>query len=209
MIRERFHGMSELTAARLYQTNSGRLVSLKTGTDNASAVGNQIQSWNYDYDVHSNLKARETNAANVQYREEFSYDSLDRLQDTRLTVLNGVAQPGSPAVTAKYSTLGNLRERGQLTMAYGAPGNALGGPHAAISHSLNGVLQASYQYDPNGNQTRKFVNGSAIREIDYYGYDLVREIRQTSPVGATIKFEYSNDRALSGSLKNRSERVEG
>gem|GEM_PF-3605602 len=31
--RERVHDMSELVTARLYQTNSGRLVSLKTGTD--------------------------------------------------------------------------------------------------------------------------------------------------------------------------------
>jgi len=31
--RERVHDMSELVTARLYQTNSGRLVSLKTGMD--------------------------------------------------------------------------------------------------------------------------------------------------------------------------------
>jgi len=168
--RERMHGSANLTTRRVFETQTGRLLSLQSGTDGAGNVGNQIQVWTYGYDVHSNLRSRETNAANVRYGEAFTYDGLDRLSQTELTIQNGA--PLSATIDAKFSALGNLRERGLINLTYGAVGNACGGPHAVIARSGGSTIAATYCHDANGNQVRASYANGGTREIDYYGYDL-------------------------------------
>ncbi|MDC8014963.1 FG-GAP-like repeat-containing protein [Tahibacter soli] len=78
VVRERRGNTGVLDTVRSYDTNTGRVDTICSGTNCA------LQDWNYDFDSNGNLTQRMRNAQRSPTqidREEFAYDNLNRLED--------------------------------------------------------------------------------------------------------------------------------
>ncbi len=185
--QEEYHQSSTLTTTRSYDDNTGRMLSISTASG-------ALQNWGYDYDKHSNLLHRTSTATGYNLREDFGYDTLDRLHTVNLTV-NGVA---GAALTVGYDQLGNLMSKqaaATQNWTYGTRPSGCAqsaGPHAASTWNGN-----SYCYDANGNQTSANFGGGQTRTITYTGYDLPAQIvTNGTPSVATESFSYAPDRSM-------------
>jgi len=189
--RERLGESANLTTLRTYDDNTGRLLSINTG-NNANGA---LQRWDHSFDKHGNLTSRWNRAGvgtSFDLKEDFVYDSLDRLDTVTLTRLNGTT-PNAVSLDLGYDQLGNVMSKSGVGFyGYGSSqSGCLAGPHAAAS-----LGNRSYCYDANGNQTVKRVNGSSVRTIKYTGYDMADEIVRTEAgINAFVSFRYGPDRA--------------
>lgn len=156
--------------------------------------GNSIQDWHYDWDTNGNTTLRENLISGLTYSEDSTYDKLNRVNVTTLTI-----QGTSTTKNANYDALGNLQfQNGVGTYTYD-PANK---PHA-VRGTTSGAR--AYDYDANGNMA--YGDGSAGRR-DYHwtSYNLPDQVTQGS---AWSTFVYGPSReklrqtSYSSDLSNR------
>jgi RHS repeat-associated protein len=131
-----------VVTTQTYDALTGRLTNIRGGS------GNAVQDFGFGYDLIGNITSRTD--ANTGLSETFTYDSLNRLRTA--TVGLDVAK------TVTYDTIGNIRSKSDVgTYSYPAAGQPF--PHAVASVA-GSVINTSFSYDANGNQTGG--NGLAI-----------------------------------------------
>ncbi len=114
----------------------------QTGVDGSTA----IQDLAYDWDAGGNLTRRRD--LNQGLLEDFQYDSLDRLTQSR--------RNGSVNLELDYDPIGNIRRKSDVCTGT-APCYAY---HAARKHAVVSAGPRGFAYDANGNMTRR--DGAAI-----------------------------------------------
>jgi len=152
-----------------YNTHTQRLTNLltqKSGTD--------LQDIDYEFDRVGNVSDITDNVYTAT--QSFVYDDLNRL--TQATNTNGYG-----ILNYDYSSIGNLTQKGNLTLSYAQTGNA--GPHAVTSYTPAGQAAVSITYDANGNMTAK---GSTTYEYDSENR-LTRVVKPGDSVHDTYEIE--------------------
>jgi RHS repeat-associated protein len=141
-----------------YSTYDGVTGLLGTRTTGGTA---QVQYLTYQWDKVGNLSQRKDN--NLNFTEDFYYDSLYRLDYSKL---NGVTN-----LDVGYDASGNITSKSDVgSFTYPAFGANSVRPHAAINAGSN-----SYGYDANGNMNLR--NGSATT---WYSYNLPNRVNKGS-----------------------------
>ena len=108
--------------------------------------GATIQNLAYEWDANGNLKQRRD--LNQGLSEEFRYDALDRLDQSR--------RNGSVTLELDYDLIGNIRRKSDV-----CPGAAACyAYHATRKHAVVSAGSQTYGYDANGNMTSR--GGAAI-----------------------------------------------
>ena len=105
-----------------------------------------IQDLAYDWDAAGNLSARRDLIQGL--REDFHYDALDRLVQSR--------RNGAVNLELDYDPIGNIRRKSDVCSGTGA----CYAYHARASMRSSPWACASYAYDANGNMTKR--KGTAI-----------------------------------------------
>ena len=162
----------------------GRLHEIKTGP---SSNPTSLQSMHYSYDAVGNvLSIQDNNVTGGAQTQTFTYDGLDRLLSA--TVTGGGAGQGQYIEGYTYYPIGNLWTKGVVTYTYPPSGAGSVRPHAVTSTTAGGV----YEYDDNGNMTRRIENGAT------YQQDWDAENRLTSVLvgGHPTTFVYDGDGQL-------------
>ena len=121
---------------------SGELEYRETGIGAGAAIQNLAWEW----DTNGNLTRRQDQ--NQGLLEEFRYDLLDRLGQSRLN--------GAVNLELDYDAVGNIRRKSDI-----CPGtSACFAYHATHKHAVVSAGTRSYAYDANGNMTSR--GGAAI-----------------------------------------------
>ncbi len=128
-----------LTTNRAFDPATGYLTSITTGTN-----GN-VQNLSYRWNKVGHLTRRDDGL--IQRYETFSYDDLQRLDESRIYTSTGSL---ISADTMAYDRVGNIRRKGgqYQDYRYEDPDHA----NAVTRVTAGGVLR-SYAYDANGNMT--------------------------------------------------------
>lgn len=191
VVKEQRGGTNALQVTRDYNPLTGALIRTCAGNDC------QIVDENLQWDSIGNLQSRDIAQ---KYREEYSYDGLNRLTDGRFARLeNTTYSSGSQPISSKqtYDALGNICSKTVLgdenVYHYGgasgcglngSPGsgqnNLIVSPHAVqetTNVSPNGY--AIYSYDSHGNQigTDRYA-ANDDRTIDYTANDQAYQIKE-------------------------------
>lgn len=205
MVRDTRGGAAAMQMFRQYDPLTGHLSEICAGSDTVSC---QIMRDRYVWDSVGNLNWRDRK----DYGEDFWYDSVDRLQVSRLNRAGGTTYAyGSGQITdwADYDKLGNVCAhwmRGSQSMGYFYAGRtgcglngSLGGTYnSSLTDSPHQVRQtsaySSFVYDSHGNQTfaDSATSDSLDRTIRYNAQDQAYEILK-GPVAApsrTARFWY-------------------
>jgi RHS repeat-associated protein len=172
--------VDEMSASGKVLTETyGNGIVTRRSYDAATEFLNRIQAQSqfdmtFSFDPVGNLTAREDTL--LQLREEFTYDNLYRLTESRVV--------GSSAVTVTYDSLGNILQRSDVgSYVYGENG---AGPHAVTS--ISGPQGNIYSYDRRGNRT------SALGEtIEYAWFNLPRRVSRGS---VQVDFSYGPENTL-------------
>lgn len=153
-----------------FDAATGALATLRS-TKNAAG---DVQNLAYTFDLVGNLTQRQDLRQSVS--EDFEYDSLDRLTQTR--------RNGAVSGAFSYAGNGNLLSRsGVGSYTYGENG---AGPHAVTAVSA-GSQTARYGYDANGN----LVSGGG-RTLGYSSFNLPVTLQTGS---TSVNFLYGAGRA--------------
>lgn len=154
------YGGGALEERNDYDAASGHLTAIRSGPATSPAA---VQNYAYEWDAIGNLLARQDLGATPQLVERFAYDELNRL--SRVT-LNGVQ-----TLAMSYRPDGNLLTKSDVGN-YGY-GNGSASPHAvtAVGGGVRGLL--TYEYDANGNMTRR--GGSALT---WTSFNLPRQVNE-------------------------------
>ena len=108
--------------------------------------GTTIQNLAYEWDANGNVKQRRD--LNLGLSEEFRYDALDRLDQSR--------RNGAINLELEYDPIGNIRRKSDV-----CPGPAACYTyHATRKHAVVSAGSQAYGYDANGNMTSR--GGAAI-----------------------------------------------
>ena len=121
---------------------TGNLEYRQSGKDG----GNAIQDLTYDWEAAGNLASRRD--LNQGLVEEFRYDGLDRLVQSR--------RNGTVNLELDYDPIGNIRRKSDVCTG-AVPCYAY---HATRRHAVTTAGDRAYAYDANGNMTSR--NGAAI-----------------------------------------------
>jgi hypothetical protein len=149
---------------------TGRLAGIVAGTSNS------VESLAYAYDRLGNMLTRQD--ANTGLAESFSYDSLNRLTASSVSL-----SPTPLLKTFAYDPIGSLVSKSDVgDYTYPAPGSAL--PHAVTSIA-GGSINTTFRYDGNGNQT-----AGLGRNVVYTSYNKPASITQGAK---TIAFSHDVD----------------
>ena len=162
-----------ITTDKQYDYATGLLRSVNSNT----ALSN-IQSLQYAWDEVGNLISRQESSGSKDLKEEFTYDTMNRL-----------IEAGDAWVD--YDAIGNITAKsdvGDYTYGNNTYGNNAG-PHA-VTHA-SGV---SYAYDANGNN----ISSSDGRSLTYSTFDKVTEVTTDNH---KVSFAY-------GPNRNRYKRVD-
>jgi RHS repeat-associated protein len=158
-----------VATSQSFDAETGRLTAILAG------AGNIVENFSYTYDVLGNVLTRAD--ANENLTETFAYDNINRV--TSATVSQNIA----PVKTFAYDAIGNLLSKSDVgAYAYPLAGSAL--PHAVTSIS-GGLINTTFSYDPNGNQT-----AGLGRSISYASYNKPSSITQGS---GTLFFSHDVD----------------
>ncbi|HEX3810303.1 MAG TPA: FG-GAP-like repeat-containing protein [Rhizomicrobium sp.] len=169
---------------RNYDPDTGNPTSF-CATATAAPCDGAVANFGYQWDTIGNLTQR-TDAVE-SLTEAFTYDPLNRL--TR-------AQPNSANQVVRYDAAGNITRKGGVCgtdscMTYGA-GTA--GPHAltAVTGTVNGVVNPTYAYDPNGNMLT-----GAGRTVAYTSFNMTGSVTDVAPIGtaqAALAYDAGHNR---------------
>jgi RHS repeat-associated protein len=182
---ERRYGSSNLVTERKYQDSTGRAEWIKTG-------GGTLQNLAYAYDPLGNLVSRTDTSGGSYLREDFDYDSLQRLTSTYATPASG---PPIYTLNASYDGFGNNSAHtiGTKPASCNAAEEVQPGPGAV---SASGT--SSFCYDARGNQLRTVSRtGGEFRRLTYSSYDLAREVRSNVAVSPHVtQYAYGPERQM-------------
>ncbi|OMH30405.1 FG-GAP-like repeat-containing protein [Motiliproteus sp. MSK22-1] len=170
---------------RSYQPATGRLSTIKSYSVNGGLTAD-IQNLRYTFDTLGNLDYREDYLNH--FREDFEYDSLNRLITTTANFAQGI-HSDIQTTSVSYDELGNITQKtGVGSYSYGNQCSVGAGPHAvcAISGAEAGDKNTSYRYDNNGNMT----SGDG-RTINYTLFGKPERIVKS---GITTEIAYGPDR---------------
>ncbi|HEX9706103.1 MAG TPA: RHS repeat-associated core domain-containing protein [Steroidobacteraceae bacterium] len=134
--------------------------------------GATIQNLAYDWDANGNLTRRADLNRNLV--EEFRYDALDRLDQSR--------RNGAVNLELDYDAIGNIRRKSDVCPAT----TACYTYHATRKHAVISAGGQSYAYDANGNMTSR--GGGAIA---WTSDNLPLSIAQSN--GNSSQFRYGPD----------------
>jgi RHS repeat-associated protein len=186
---------NNLTAASTYDPTNGSLQTLVT-----SGTPGVAQNESFTFDILGNLLSRTDNIQHLT--ESFSYDTLNRV----------TAVTGPSSKTYQYNAIGNLTYKSDVgTYTYNASGTGGVRPHAVASTS--GTLNASYNYDANGNlltgagRTLTWTSFNKPAQITSGGvtasltYDpAFNRVKKVTPTSTTIYLGGLYQRVTSGGL---------
>ncbi len=202
VIRER--KAAGILVERSFDPASGLIDRIRSGVASAFPLTDataQVQNLDYDFDKGDNLLAREDRRSPAQgggQREEFRYDTTNRLIRGELTRINGNT-PTTPLTTIAltYDWLGNICSKADLShpvaQAYTYAGRAgCVGALSIASRSPHQVTQAfglSMDYDAAGNRIREThaTNPSRNRRMVY---DALGQMSQTIQGSLRTSFAY-------------------
>ena len=111
-----------------------------------SASGTTIQNLDYEWDADGNLRQRRD--LNQGLAEEFRYDALDRLAQSR--------RNGAITLELDYDAIGNIRRKSDVCAGTASCYTY----HATRKHAVVTAGSQTYGYDANGNMTSR--GGAAI-----------------------------------------------
>ncbi len=135
-----------------YQYNPKTLRLTHLTTQNTQS--DKLQDLGYTFDNIGNVKAIADASPTGTNSQTFEYDNLNRL-----TKSTGV---GYGIISYQYDPIGNMIQKGDLTLAYPQSGSAR--PHAVKQVTRNGQAIYTPTYDANGNMTGK---GSQVLQYDH------------------------------------------
>ncbi|GHC11877.1 RHS repeat-associated core domain-containing protein [Cerasicoccus arenae] len=135
------YGQKLVTTHRTYDQDTHSLSTISTGV---GTNGNEIQDMAFDFDNLGNVLYREDNRSGFGLREEFLYDELNRMTQSKVI--------GGATLDSSYDAQGNILTRDILTSSgvdarsytYGSSR-----PHAVTSVTSS-LGSWSYGYDANG-----------------------------------------------------------
>lgn len=178
-------GSANMIAQRSYDPFTGRLTKLCTGSGGTNCdIVNELYGW----DTVGNLTYHDKGG----YKEEFTYDGLNRVQEGRFarvgaTTYTGTARPVSLSNT--YDVLGNVCSKmiDNVVQSYSYAGRAgcglngslgnVNGDMIASPHQVQGTNGYTYAYDAHGNQTiatRVGATRSVKYTVDDRAYDMTK-----------------------------------
>ena len=177
-----------LSTLRGVDRATGRLSTLTTG----AGVSATVQNLGFTWDGAGNLKARTDNQANK--REEFDYDGLYRLTQSRLYATAG-GTTASSTDNYTYDAIGNLTNKGGTAGAYTYSGynygtrtgcsNTTVKPHAVYQVTV-GSGTRRYCYDANGNLTNQTIaSGTGTLKYDSSTWWVANLAKRISYGGST------------------------
>lgn len=180
---------------RTFEATTGYLRSITAGIGSSTSVENM----SFTLDRNGNLLGRAD--ANLNRSEDFTYDAVDRLTQTRL--FNNAAWTGGAASTETmyYDAFGNIRSKGTAYSNYNytvdtsgvslcnAPANPTAQPHAVRQVTVGAAVRTQC-YDRNGNIVKQ-VNGQ-YDTATWWVSNLARRISKGSEYA---EFTYGPDRA--------------
>ena len=135
--------------------------------------GQVIQDLSYAYDSVGNIKSITDHVHSAD--QLFEYDALNRLVEATGETYG--------FKTYVYNEIGNMTQKDGVYYVYGEEG---AGPHAVTSLSDG----SSFEYDENGNMTRRLENGIT----NEYVYDTENRLSQVMKNGANVaRYEYDGD----------------
>jgi RHS repeat-associated protein len=157
-----------------FDLHTGRLTTILAGTGTSYIVEN----FSYMYDSLGNVLSRaDTNQNNLT--ETFTYDVLNRVTQAQ------VSQNIAPLKSFAYDAIGNLLSKSDVgAYTYPVSGANSVRPHAVTSIS-GGTINATFAYDPNGNQT-----SGLGRTISYTSFNKPSAITNGS---STLNFSHDID----------------
>ncbi len=145
------------------------LKGISTGTSGS------IQNLTYQYDLLGNVKERKDVAQNV--RENFSYDSLNRLLAADIS-----SGSGNYSTDFEYDDIGNLIYKSDIGLLfYGTSA----GPHALTATVGPPAVGYSFTYDPAGN-----LLSDGVRTLTWYSFNKIHTIAKT---GRSMTLFYDPD----------------
>jgi len=157
-----------VTTTQVFDPNTGRLASIGAGTNGG------VQSVSYTYDLLGQLLSR--GDANSSLNESFSYDSLNRLASSTVSLT-----PTPLVKSFSYNAVGNLTLKSDVgTYTYPAAGQPR--PHGVTSIS-GGVINTTFTYDAKGNMT----GGNGLT-ISYTSFD-----KPSSITRGTTTLQFAHD----------------
>jgi RHS repeat-associated protein len=184
-------GSASMITERSYDPFTGRLTKICAGGGGTNC---QILSEQYGWDTIGNLTYQEK----ALYREEFSYDGLNRVTEGRFarvgtTAYVGAARPFSLSNT--YDLLGNICNKlidgvNQNYSYAGRAGCGLNGSNGNVNtdlvsspHQVRSANGYTYAYDAHGNQTiASHGTASKTRAVSYTLDDRAYEMTKGSDV---------------------------
>lgn len=191
VISDKRGGSASMITQRSYDPFTGRISQICAGSGGANC---QILSEQYGWDAVGNLQYQEK----ALYREEFSYDGLNRVTEGRFSRVGttsyvGAARPYSLSNT--YDLLGNLCNRlidgvnqnysyaGRSGCGLNGSGGNVNGDMVTSPHQVQGANGYIYAYDAHGNQTMAtHGTSSKSRSISYTVDDRAYEMTKGSDV---------------------------
>lgn len=179
---------------RVFEATTGYLRQVQAGLGSGTAVQDQ----RFQFDRNGNVMFRAD--ANLSRSEDFTYDSIDRLTQTRL--FNNASASGSPASTETmyYDDFGNIRNKGNLYSGYnytvdttgtcGARATNQGAQPHAVRQLVAGSVTRTLCYDANGNVVSQ-QNG----QYDTATWTVANLAKRISKGTGYADFSYGPDRA--------------
>ena len=181
-------GSLSLQSTLTYDPQTGRLSTVCSGTATCN-----LQDLHYVFDTAGNLTLRTRAYQTSATTEQFTYDSLNRLQKASLIQLQGNALTTQPALTLTYDELGNVCTKtpiGSATVTYGYTGPAGCSVHGTTG-SADAVANAgatSYLYDADGNQISS--NSGRV-----FTYNALNQVVTATQGTVQTTFQYDPDGA--------------
>lgn len=155
-----------------YNDGNGQLQSIHSSL----AAFEPIRHLEYQYDAYQNVTLRDDLVNEI--REEYSYDRLDRLEQTNVSSARFAGSAFNHVQTQHYDVLGNITYKSDV------------GSYYYQSGSPNAVTRAgnrTYSYDANGNM----VSGDG-RSIQWSSFNKPTRITKD---GRSVNFSYGPGRA--------------
>ncbi len=172
-----------LTADTLYSLKSGQMLSTQaTGMRNAATAIVHHMTYD-DYDSYGNLRRQDNLVEGIMANDQFSYDKLHRLTQSRISATNF-----STSIDYAYDAVGNLLKKTDYSADSNSAYRYTAGTNQLSQVDLKAGGNTSFTYDNKGNLTHR--NNSL--ETTYNVFNKPLNINRLT---ADLNFTYGADLA--------------